>query len=185
MIHRQMRPSSQQANMDDLGVYLPQDRRLAMQHGESLPERTSGAALFADIAGFTPLTEKVTEALGARRGIEELTTRINSVYDALIAEVDRFGGSVISLAGDSLTCWFDAGAAEPSARATSCAQAMQAAMKKFPDLSLKVSVSTGQVRRFAAGDPQIRLIDVLAGAPLVRLAAAEHLARPGEIILDQ
>jgi predicted ATPase/class 3 adenylate cyclase len=171
--------------MDDLSVYLPQDRCLALARGETLPERTSGAALFADISGFTPLTERLTESLGARRGIEELTLRINSVYDALIGEVDRFGGSVITFAGDAITCWFDASADEPSTRAVMCAQAMQAVMHRFPDLSVKVSVTTGPVHRFATGDPEIRLIDALAGAPVARLAMAEHLAKAGEIILDQ
>lgn len=171
--------------MDDLSIYLPQDRRLALVRGEALPEHTSGAALFADISGFTPLTEKLTQSLGARRGIEELTLRMNSVYDGLIGEVDRFGGSVISFAGDSIVCWFDAGAAEPAARAVSCAAAMQQAMKRFPDVSVKVSVSSGRVRRFATGDPEVRLLDAIVGAPVARLAMAEHLARAGEIILDQ
>ncbi len=171
--------------MDDLSIYLPQDRRLALARGETLPERTSGAALFADISGFTPLTEEITRSLGARRGVEELTVRINSVYDALIGEVDRFGGSVISFAGDAITCWFDASLEEPSARAVMCAQGMQAVMPRFPDLSVKVSVSSGPVRRFVIGDPEILLIDSLAGAPVARLAMAEHLARAGEILLDE
>jgi class 3 adenylate cyclase/tetratricopeptide (TPR) repeat protein len=171
--------------MDDLSVYLPQDRRLALARGETLPEHTNGAALFADVSGFTPLTEELTQSLGARRGIEELSVRINSVYDALIGEVDRFGGSVISFAGDAITCWFDAGAGGPSARAVMCAQGMQATMPRFPDLSVKVSVSSGPVHRFATGDPEIRLIDALAGAPVARLGMAEHLAKAGEIILDE
>src|SRR5262245_16961093 len=90
-----------------LAVYLPRDRRQALARGEALSEHAHGAALFADIAGFTPLTEALDRALGARRGGEALVQQINSVYSALIAEIDRYGGSVISFAGDSLTCWFD------------------------------------------------------------------------------
>src|SRR5262245_23818734 len=90
-----------------LAAYLPQDRRHALALGIELPEYTRGVALFADIAGFTPLTEALDRALGARRGAEELTRRINRVYEALIAELDRYGGSVLGFAGDSITCWFD------------------------------------------------------------------------------
>jgi class 3 adenylate cyclase len=90
-----------------LATYLPQDRRLALVRGEALPEHTRGAALFADIAGFTPLTEALERALGHRRGAEELTRQLNRIYTALIAEVDGYGGSVIDFAGDSLMCWFD------------------------------------------------------------------------------
>src|SRR5258707_1278125 len=44
--------------------YIPIDRRLAIARGADLPVRTSGAALFADISGFTPLTETLTRELG-------------------------------------------------------------------------------------------------------------------------
>jgi hypothetical protein len=36
--------------------------------------------LFADISGFTALTEGLRNALGPRRGAEELTRRIQAVY---------------------------------------------------------------------------------------------------------
>lgn len=88
-------------------AYIPMDRRQALAQGASLPERSVGAALFADISGFTPLTEALVRALGAQRGAEELPRQLNQVYDALIAEVDRFGGSVLGFAGDAITCWFD------------------------------------------------------------------------------
>jgi class 3 adenylate cyclase len=56
-------------------------------------DRTTGSALFADISGFTPLIEALDRTLGGRCGAEALTQQINLVYDALIAEVDRYGGS--------------------------------------------------------------------------------------------
>ena len=82
-----------------LHTYLPQDRLRALARGESLPDRTNGSALFADISGFTPLTETLRELLGPRRGAEELTKHLDAVYTALITEVERYGGSVIGFAG--------------------------------------------------------------------------------------
>src|SRR5262245_34973488 len=164
-----------------LHEYLPQDRRAALACGETLPSRARGSALFADISGFTPLTERLTQQFGARRGAEELTRQINAVYDALIAEVDCLGGSVINFAGDAITCWFqatddrDLTTNAASLRTVACAFAMQCAMRDYPDLSLKVAVTTGAARRFAVGDPQIQLLDTLAGATIARLAIAEHL----------
>ena len=35
------------------------------------------------------------------------------------------------------------------------------------------------------GDPEIQLIDVLAGRLVDELAAAEHLAEQGEVVLEQ
>jgi class 3 adenylate cyclase len=168
-----------------LGRYLPQDRLRALNSGVSLPKRATGSALLADISGFTPLTEKLTQQLGAHRGIETLTQQINSVFSALIGEVERFGGSVISFAGDAIICWFDENACQSAVRAVGCAQAIQNAMQASPELSVKIAVSTGPVQRFTVGDPDIHIFDTLAGATITRLATAEHLARPAEILLDE
>jgi len=175
-----------------LNLYLPQDRQLALGRGEILPDRAMGSALFADISGFTPLTEALNQALGPRRGAEELTRHLDAVYTALIAEVERQGGSVISFAGDAITCWFETPGAEW--RATVCGLALQTAMQAFTalalpngattTLALKVSIASGPARRFVAGDPALQLLDTLAGATLARMAAGEHLAQKGEVVLD-
>src|SRR5512136_1827308 len=180
--------------MDALAAYIPQDRRRALARGVSLPEHATGAALFADISGFTPLSESLTEALGPRRGVEELTRRLNEVYAGLIAEVDRYGGSVIGFAGDAITCWFDECDGDASRRAMACALALQDAMRQFAAsalsngattvLALKSTVARGPVRRFVVGDPQIQLVDALVGATVARTAAAEHLANRGEVLID-
>ena len=88
--------------------YVPMDRRQAMSRGKGLSHRTTGAALFADISGFTRLGESLSRAFGSQRGAEELTYKITSVYQIIIGEVHRFGGSVIAFSGDAITCWFDA-----------------------------------------------------------------------------
>ena len=49
--------------MNNLHTYLPQDRQRALSRAEILPDHATGAALFADISGFTPLTETLTNSL--------------------------------------------------------------------------------------------------------------------------
>jgi len=176
-----------------LRTYIPQDRLRALACGQTLPDRTAGSALFADISGFTALTESLRDALGSRQGSEELTRHLSLVYSALIAEVERHGGSVISFAGDAVTCWFDGG--EAAMRAVTCAFDLQAAMLAFSaislpngtttSLALKVCVATGDARRFVVGDPEINYIDVLAGATVARTSSGEHLAGKGEILVDE
>ncbi len=85
-----------------LVVYRPQGRLRVLARGEPLPDRTSGTALFADISGFTSLTERLTQQLGAQRGVEELARRINAVYEALSQTVEHYGGSVVSFSGDAI-----------------------------------------------------------------------------------
>jgi class 3 adenylate cyclase len=177
--------------METPSVYIPMDRRLALARGASLPDRTHGAALFADISGFTPLTEALVRELGKQRGAEELTRHLNIVYDALIGELHSYGGCVIGFSGDAITCWLDG---DDGSRATTCALAMQQAMRRFAtvtipsgakvSLAMKAAVAAGPARRFLVGDPSIQTIDALAGAILDHLAAAEHHAQKGEVTLD-
>src|SRR5262245_10292131 len=104
-----------------LSPYMPMDRRHALLGKRELPDRASGAALFVDVSGFVPLTEALSAALGPQRGAEELSLHLDRVFTALIAEVDRHGGSVISFSGDAVTCWFDT--ALPTATAAPAASA--------------------------------------------------------------
>ncbi len=177
---------------EDPLAYLPLDRRQALAEGRELPGRTSGSAIFADITGFTALTARLTRSLGLRRGAEELPHHLDQAYTALIEQVHGFGGSVISFAGDAITCWLDG---DDGSRASACALAMQRAMAGFtqvqlPDgstaeITVKVAAVNGPVRRMVAGDPDVQLIDVIGGGTLTRLAAAEGVARSGEVIVDE
>jgi len=177
---------------NNLQTFIPMDRRLALANDTILPDRTAGAALFADISGFTPLTRTLVHELGPRRGAEEILRQINPVYDALIDELHRYGGSVIVFAGDSITCWLDG---DNGRQAVTCALAMQTAMAQFTTvhspagtpipMAVKISVAVGAVRRFAIGNPAIQLMDALAGETLDRMAAGEQLAHRGEILVDE
>ena len=90
---------------DDPEAYIPGDRRRALAVGQAMPDRVTGAALFADIAGFTPLTEALAGELGAQRGAEELTAVLETVFAEVLGELHRYGGSVIYFSGDAITCW--------------------------------------------------------------------------------
>src|SRR5215217_3302961 len=91
----------------ELLPYIPVDRRFAPLRGEDLPDRAWGCAMFADISGFTSLTETLADELGPTRGADEMARHLDVIYTELIAEVERCHGSVISFAGDAITCWFD------------------------------------------------------------------------------
>ncbi len=194
--------------MEFLYPYIPTDRQFAIARGVDLPDHTTGAALFADISGFTLLTDRIVRALGPQRGAEELPRWLNRIYDGLIADVTRYRGSVISFSGDAITCWFDdrvdvSSREDPhvelpnqaALRAIACATSIQHTMQQFAQveipgsetvsLAIKVAVSAGSVRRFLVGDPEILIIDVLAGKTLDRLAASADHAKKREIVLDE
>ena len=52
-------------------------------------------------------------------------------------------------------------------------------------LALKVGVAVGMAQRFVVGDPDVQLIDVLAGQLVDDLAAAELYAEKGDVVLDR
>lgn len=181
-----------QMPLDYLDAYIPGDRRRSLALGTPMSDRVRGSALFADISGFTPLTDLLAKELGPQRGAEALTTHLNRVFHALIEDLDGFGGHVIYFSGDAITCWFDA---DDGLRATACGLAMQETMAHLREvvtpggarvpLALKVAVAVGSARRFVVGDPDIQLLDVLAGRLIDALAASERRARQGEVVLDR
>jgi class 3 adenylate cyclase/tetratricopeptide (TPR) repeat protein len=183
-------------------AYVPTDRLHALAAGRDLPDRARGAALFADLAGFTQLTETLARDLGPQRGAEELTRQLDGYFGALLDALAGYGGSAVSFSGDAVTCWFDDGGppgAPPDLspaplRALACALQMQRDVAALPPVTtpqgarlpfaVKVAVAAGAVRRCLAGDPALGRVDALAGATLDVLSVAEHLADPGEVLLD-
>lgn len=172
-----------------LATYLAMDRRHALLENAEMPDRFSGSALLADISGFTPLTEALVEHLGPRRGAEELTILLNRVYTDLVARVHHFRGSVACFIGDALIACFPD---DDGLKAVACGLQMQRVMKQFQampaphggriNLAMKAAVTAGSMRRLLAGNPAIRLVDVLAGSPIDRLSDVEHVAYPGEVV---
>jgi len=91
-----------------------------------------------------------------------------------------------------VTCWIDG---DDGARAAACGLAMQETMNRLGEivtpagsrirLAMKVAVAAGNARRFVVGDPQIQLMDVLAGRLIDALALAERHAGSGEVVLER
>ena len=184
-----MRPA---ARYDNPEAYIAGDRRRALAAGTELPDRVHGAALFADISGFTPLTEALVAEYGAQRGAEELSAVLDRLFEAVLGHLHARDGSVVYFSGDAVTCWLDG---DDGTLATGCALAMQqemitAGVITLPSgtaarLAMKVAVAVGPARRFVVGDHLVQLIDVLAGSLMDRLAEAEHHATAGEVVLDE
>jgi adenylate cyclase len=175
-----------------LASFIPADRGTALAAGRNLPEVQQGAALFADIGGFTPLAEGLERALRIQRGAEQLAIIVKQIFDPLVCAVHDYHGSIIAFSGDSMTCWFDG---DDGRSAAASALEMQAKMQsagriEVPGLAvgsagLKVTVAAGRVRRFQVGDPAIRVLDCIVGGVVDRLADGDHLCRPGDVLVDE
>jgi predicted ATPase/class 3 adenylate cyclase len=177
-------------------AYLPVDRVQALACGYEIPAHASGAALFTDISGFTPLTNALADQLGPRRGAEEATRQLNMVYESLIGEVHRLGGVVIGFSGDGMLSWYEVGEGESqrdaARRAVASGLAMQQMMARFASiavgsvsisLTMKAAIAAGTARRAVAGDPQIQRIDAIGGAAIDAVGWAEQRCNRGEVVL--
>jgi class 3 adenylate cyclase/tetratricopeptide (TPR) repeat protein len=157
-------------------------------------EYTDAVVLFIDVAGFTPMSEALTNS--GSYGTEELTRILNGWLDTMASLVSLYGGAVAEFAGDALTAVFWPGAETrrpTERRAVGCALSMQAEMARFQavntragtfDLAMKAGLGAGPLLVSIMGDPAIRLGYVLAGPALDRAARAEQHARRGEVVVD-
>jgi len=132
------------------------------------------AVLFADVAGFTPLSERL--ALLGPLGAEELAEVLNNTFAALMAHIEAHGGIVARSAVTPLTAFFlrppDSPPRQMATRALTCAQAMQRALAarqvagQESGLSIKIGAAYGPAALLTVGDRTHGLEHLLAGAAL-------------------
>ena len=155
-------------------------------------DRFTAAVLFADISGFTRLTERL-----ARRGpagAEQLTALLNAYFEQLVTHITDHGGDVVKFAGDALLAvWSVAALGESlttlTQRAAQCGLAVQAALRNHQaaegvTLSLKVGIGAGELVAMHLGGAFDRWELLLSGEPLEQVGIAEHQAQPGDVVLS-
>src|SRR5262245_10787257 len=156
-------------------------------------ERFDAVALFADVSGFTAMSEELGKA--GRLGTEELTAILNSYFEPMIALIESYGGIVGKFGGDAMTVLFPYTRRTQAAavrRAMQCALDMQARMDRYASiptsvgtfsLAMKAGLALGQVLCTTVGDSAARLEYIIAGRVLDRCADAEHHATKGEVVV--
>jgi predicted ATPase/class 3 adenylate cyclase len=172
-------------------------QKLLMYPGETATaktECTEAVVLFADVVGFTSMSEALAQA--GSYGTEELTRILNSWFDSMVDRISHYRGSVAEFGGDALTAVFGYDRRTRQAtvrRAVQCALDMQTATASFQavatragtfGLAMKAGLAAGPLLHAIVGQPAIRLESVLAGRALDLAAAAEHCAASGEVVVD-
>ncbi len=177
-----------------LATYLPR-HLLRDLFKRPIPGRTSGeflsgTVLFADISGFTAMSERLS-ALG-REGAETLTTVVNDFFTTMNAIAARHGGDLMIFGGDAMLLLFDG--VDHALRACHAAWSMQQAMAarfaeaKTPQgtfqLHMAAGLGSGQVFVAALGSAASMHYTVM-GPALASMGRAEALAGAGRVILDE
>jgi class 3 adenylate cyclase/tetratricopeptide (TPR) repeat protein len=155
--------------------------------GRGEGRRAEGTVLFADLAGFTALTENLARM--GKEGAEELTRILNAFFSAQVGVVHRAGGDVLRFGGDAVTVFFGG---RPQA-ALGAALAMQEAAGAFREvatrggvfsLAMKIGVARGPVLFGLLGNDESGRDYFAAGRALDEAAEAEHRAVKGQVVLS-
>jgi len=145
--------------------------------------------LFADIAGFTAMSEHLTQ-LG-REGAEVITGIVNDYFATMLDIIAFHGGDLFKFGGDALLVCFSG--ADGATRGCQAALEMQRAMNRFAvietpqgtfNLRMTAGLGTGRLFLASLGSPE-RLEFAVMGPVLKQMAHAEDLAEASEVIIDQ
>jgi class 3 adenylate cyclase/tetratricopeptide (TPR) repeat protein len=177
------------ANTATLASYVPPLQRRLLATGESpAVAAEDGTTVFADISGFTRLSERLARA--GQEGAEHLVDLIDGCFSALLADAYAAGGSLLKFGGDALLLWFEGeGHTE---RGAAAAVAMRSTLRRVGQLRagatpvalrMSVGLSTGEHLFFLAGHAHRELL--VAGPALTTVVAMEAAAGSGQILLSQ
>ena len=139
-------PSNRELSIDDkiskIKKYLPEGltEKVLSQRNKIEGERKQVTVMFCDMAGFTPLVEKL--------GPEEGYSIMDQVYEILIHKVHDYQGTVNEMTGDGIMALFGAPIAIEDApqRAIRASLAIHREMAKFSDEIDKLGVSNIKMR---------------------------------------
>ncbi len=158
-------------------------------------ELINGTLIFADISGFTPMSEKLSY-LG-KEGAEELTRILNDYFDKMISILLNYGGDLFKFGGDALMAFFPQSTQNPNKDAQyvlRCALVMQKAMHKFKKvktsqgifkLEMSIGINSGEILIANVGDPNTHIEYVITGENVNLLAKTESIAKAGQIIITE
>lgn len=151
-------------------------------------ERRPAGILFADISGFSRLTDRLAEA--GPKGAEQIGAHLNGYFGQLIDLVHAHGGDVVKFAGDALIAvWPASDGLEQSARlAAQCSLAVQARLNDYDAgggvrLSVRINVGAGDVSTMQLGGVLDRWESLMCGPPFERLAGLKPHTRPGDVVV--
>ena len=160
--------------------------RLIESGGELGEERRLVTALFADLSGFTPLSERLDS--------EALLEVIDPIIGALTDIVGRYEGFVEKFAGDALLALFGAPVAheDDAARAILVASEMHRELARLrarlgPDaaeLTLHIGINTGHGVARMIGSA-VRTDYAVLGESVILAQRLESAAPPGETYIGQ
>jgi len=182
-------PAAQQKlNRRQLASFYPQFLIEKLKKIRKITSQTffaEGAVMIADISGFVKLCGRLS-ALGVD-GLDELSKYTNSYIGDLVETVYRYGGDVVSFAGDAIICVFLQGEDEFGETEGACCQrAVRCSIElkdyESLDLTAHIAVSYGEICFAMLGGHQKEWIYLINGECVVELGDALTQAKAKESV---
>ncbi len=174
--------------LDLIKEYIPPElASKIMNAGKKLEsERRNVTVMFADVTGFTALSEQIDP--------EVLSNLLNECFKGLITTVHKYEGTIDKFIGDAIMLIFGAPLAHENdpERAVRCAQDMMDDIKRFNVVSqitlsnpitLHIGLHSGIVVAGNVGS-DLRMNYSVVGDTVNLSSRLAHLAPPGEIFLS-
>ena len=147
-----------------------------------LEERKVVSMLFADLTASTEMASRLDP--------EDLRAVLRPFYDAMVQEIDRFGGTVQKFIGDAVVAAFGAPAAheDDPERSIRCALAMHRRLAELNDdlaeraggdLAMRIGINTGEVIAHSVEE------GIVTGEAVNIAARLQTLAEPGRVVVGE
>uniref|UniRef100_A0A7M4EB99 Adenylate cyclase 10 n=1 Tax=Crocodylus porosus TaxID=8502 RepID=A0A7M4EB99_CROPO len=154
-------------------------------------ENFDGVLLFADISGFTALTEKFSMDTSMEHGADQLTQTLNHYVGDIVEEVLIHGGDILNFAGDALLALWRVERSHLShiiTLALQCSLSIQEAYgvretEVGQELRVKIGLSAGHISKVVVGDNKHQYFLVI-GRAVDEVRLAQSLANASEVILS-
>src|SRR5437899_2228850 len=186
-------PASAPSAAPDLGTrlvsYTPKHlaEKILKSRSALEGERRQVTVLFADLAGFTTLAERLDP--------EEVHRIIERCFELITAEVHRFEGTINQYTGDGVMALFGAPIAHEDAprRAVHAALGIQRALQDYsreleatggPAIRMRIGLNTGPVVVGRIGD-DLRMDYTAVGDTTNLAARMQQSARPGSVRVSE
>ncbi len=153
--------------------------------GRLPPKESEISILFADVVGFTAMSERFTPT--------EIAELLNKLFEEMLQEVFGYGGTLDKYIGDCIMAFF--GAPEPQAdhadRAVAVAMGMLARLETLnfnhfwqEPLELRIAINSGKAVVGDVGSSQ-RVEYTALGATINLAARMEGVCNPGECVVSE
>jgi len=195
-------PSDTNDKIDDvlakqLLTHVP-DSIVEFNHKKDMPATKEflGVVLFADISGFTALTEKYSNMATSdgTSGTDKLSATLNAYIGKIVDEIINCGGDILKFAGDAILAIWRCSDIGHNAKAiinkvVNCSIDIQDKCDDYETevgivLRVKLAVAVGHMCITYVGLPTAKQFD-LSGGAVDDVGITEKQATPGSIILSQ